>query len=142
MRAPPAVHGVLETCLYVDDLETARRFYEEVLGLEPFAREPGRHAFFRCGAAVFLLFIAERTQEAEGTGPPAHGAHGPGHVCFAVPEAGLDAWREHLIMEGIAIEREIAWPRGGRSLYMRDPSGNSIELASPRIWGFADSAMP
>ncbi|TIR45476.1 MAG: glyoxalase/bleomycin resistance/extradiol dioxygenase family protein, partial [Mesorhizobium sp.] len=25
--------------------------------------------------------------------------------------------------------------QGGRSIYIRDPSGNSIEFAEPRIWG-------
>ena len=66
---------------------------------------------------------------------PAHGAVGPGHAAFAVDEAELPAWRARLRAHGVAVEAEIAWPRGGRSLYVRDPAGNSIELAPPRIWG-------
>ena len=43
-------------------------------------------------------------------------------------------WRERLSAEGIAIEKEVDWPGGGRSIYFRDPAGNSVELASARIW--------
>ena len=32
------------------------------------------------------------------------------------------------------VEAEIHWPHGGASLYLRDPAGNSVELAPGRIW--------
>jgi len=135
----PRVSGVLETCLYADDLDAAERFYGGLLGLEAFAREAGRHVFFRCGAGVVLLFAPERTAAApgavNGVPVPAHGTRGAGHAAFAVDEAELPAWRARLAAHGVAVEAEIAWPRGGRSLYVRDPAGNSIELAPPRIWG-------
>lgn len=135
----PTIAGVLETCLYAPDLAAAERFYGEVLGLERFAREEGRHAFFRCGAGVLLVFDPRRTSTAAGAvggvPVPSHGATGAGHVAFAVDEASLPAWRERLAAHGVAIEAEIAWPRGGRSLYVRDPAGNSVELAPARIWG-------
>lgn len=138
--APPA--GVLESCLYADDLAAAERFYADVLGLEPFARVAGRHVFFRCGAGVFLVFDPAVTAVAPGSvggvAVPPHGARGPGHVAFAIDDAALDGWRTRLGMHGIPIEAEIAWPRGGRSLYVRDPAGNSVELASPRIWGLPE----
>ena len=132
----PAVAGVLETCLYATDLDAAERFYRDVVGLEPFARAAGRHVFFRCGArAVFLLFNPEATERAAGTGVPPHGARGPGHVAFAVGEDDLPAWRERLARHGVPVEAEVEWPRGGRSLYVRDLAGNSVELAPGRIWG-------
>jgi catechol 2,3-dioxygenase-like lactoylglutathione lyase family enzyme len=137
--ARPRVGAVLETCLYASDLDETARFYAEVLGLDPFTRSPGRHVFFRCGNAVFLLFNPERTQEADGEVPP-HGARGPGHVAFAVPAAALEAWRAHLARCGTAVEREVEWPRGGRSIYVRDPAGNSVELTSPSIWSIAEEA--
>ena len=77
-----SISRVLETCLYVDDLDKARRFYSEVLGLEAFAEVSGRHVFFRCGDAVFLLFDPEQTERRSGEVPP-HGARGPGHVAQA-----------------------------------------------------------
>lgn len=141
MEAPAAPARVLESCLYADDLDAAARFYEHVLRLTPFARVAGRHVFFRCGPGVLLLFAPDVTGSAPGAvggvPVPAHGARGPGHVAFAVAEEALDAWRAQLAAHGVAIEAEIAWPRGGRSLYVRDPAGNSVELASPNIWGLA-----
>jgi catechol 2,3-dioxygenase-like lactoylglutathione lyase family enzyme len=136
------VAGVLETCVYAPDLDAAERFYAGVLGLGVFAREMGRHVFFRCGDAMFLVFDAARTGiapgEVGGTPVPAHGAHGPGHVAFRVRDAELRMWRTRLVDAGVAIEAEIAWPRGGRSIYVRDPAGNSVELATPDIWRLPD----
>ncbi|GIW92857.1 MAG: bleomycin resistance protein [Pirellulaceae bacterium] len=126
------IRGVLETCLYVDNLEAARDFYESVLGLEFHSEQPGRHCFFRCGNQMLLLFRPEASHT--GGELPPHGAVGPGHVAFAVPDEELDAWRDHLESQGVAIELSVGWPHGGRSLYFRDPAGNSLELASPQIW--------
>ena len=128
------VNGVLESCLYAEELAASARFYEEVLGLEPISTVEGRHVFFRCGDGVFLLFNPARTEVPEGE-VPAHGARGPGHVAFAVPQEELSLWRGRLESHGVAVEAEVSWPRGGRSLYVRDPAGNSVELTSPVIWG-------
>ena len=78
--------GVLETCLYVDDLSAARSFYEEVLGLPFVSEQPGRHAFFRCGQQMLLLFNPNASCEVEGEIPP-HGARGPGHMAFSAPSS-------------------------------------------------------
>ena len=78
---------VLETSLYVDDLDAAGRFYHEVLGLEVRGRHPGRHVFFRCGGGLLLVFAPEATTGTttvvDGTPIPLHGADGSGHVAFA-----------------------------------------------------------
>jgi catechol 2,3-dioxygenase-like lactoylglutathione lyase family enzyme len=66
---------------------------------------------------------------------PPHGARGPGHLCFRAAGAELDAWRGRLEAAGVAIESAFDWPQGGRSIYFRDPAGNSLEFAEPRIWG-------
>ena len=125
---------VLETASYVDDLATAEAFYRRVLGLELYAREEGRYVFFRCGSGMLLLFNPDQTLKA--TGPvPIHGAKGPGHVAFAVQPAEIQRWKDHLHESGVPIEAEIDWPRGGHSIYFRDPAGNSVELATPQVWG-------
>jgi catechol 2,3-dioxygenase-like lactoylglutathione lyase family enzyme len=128
------VEKILETCIYVDDLAAAEIFYREVLGLVPFSRVEGRHLFFRCGSAVFLVFNPVKTAEADSE-VPRHGAHGPGHVAFAMQADDIPAWRERLQRCGVAIEKEIPWPAGGYSLYFRDPAGNSLELALAQTWG-------
>ena len=138
------VGGVLETCLYATDLEAAERFYTTVLGLDVLSRVPGRHVFFRCGPGVFLIFNPERTRAEQPGGSaslPPHGTDGPGHMAFSIPEGELDAWRNRLGAHGVEIEAEVDWPRGGRSLYFRDPAGNSVELAPPRIWGLDEGAL-
>jgi catechol 2,3-dioxygenase-like lactoylglutathione lyase family enzyme len=130
--------GVMETVLYVDDLDAAERFYTEVLGMEVIARDRRRHVFFRCGRGVFLVFnpavTRTSTAHAAGIAVPLHGATGPGHMAFAAHEAELPAWRERLRAAGVAIETEIAWPQGGHSVYFRDPAGNSVELVTPAVW--------
>jgi catechol 2,3-dioxygenase-like lactoylglutathione lyase family enzyme len=130
--------GILETVLYAKDLDAAETFYRDVLGLDPFARVPGRHLFYRCGDQVLLIFNpnATRVPPAGGALPvPAHGALGPGHVCFRATAAELDAWVRQLTAKAVSIEADFEWPRGGRSIYFRDPAGNCIEFAEPRIWG-------
>jgi len=133
--------AVLETALYCKDLETAERFYVEVLGLEPLAREAGRHVFFRCGHGMLLLFNPSVTENADtadaGEPVPVHGARGPGHMAFRAGRTELDRWKRHLEAHGVAIERETDWPNGARSIYFRDPAGNSLEFATPDLWGFS-----
>lgn len=131
----PRVIALVEACLYVNDLDAAVAFYQGVLGLECIGREEGRHVFFSAGTGVLLCFLPEATLRGETL--PAHGARGPGHAALGIAAADLDAWRERLHAHGVPIEHEAAWPRGGRSLYVRDPAGNSLELVTPGLWGLA-----
>ena len=128
---------ILETSLYADDLEQAELFYTSVLGFELFAKEPGRHLFFKCGSQMLLIFDPNRTLKETEVAP--HGARGPGHVAFAVPLAELDDWAAHLRLKGTPIEHDVSWPKGGRSLYFRDPAGNCLEFASPLVWGMEEA---
>jgi catechol 2,3-dioxygenase-like lactoylglutathione lyase family enzyme len=128
------IEGVVETAVYVDDLQAAEAFYRTVLGLSLLGKEPGHHVFFRVGDnQVLLAFRAEATLK--GDLLPSHGATGPGHFALAIEAEAFDAWRNHLQGHGVAIEKEMAWPRGGKSLYFRDPAGNLVELVTPGIWG-------
>ncbi|MEM7498508.1 MAG: VOC family protein [Pseudomonadota bacterium] len=129
---------VLETALYADNLEETAAFYEQVLGLERLTERTGRHIFFRVDGGVLLLFRAAEslTPPPESALPvPPHGAEGPGHACFAASAAEIAAWRTRLEAAGVSIESTVDWPQGGRSIYFRDPAGNSLEFAEPRIWG-------
>jgi catechol 2,3-dioxygenase-like lactoylglutathione lyase family enzyme len=134
------VEKVLETCLYVDDLPRAEQFYTQVLGLQFVSGQAGRHAFFRCGEAMLLLFnpLSSRQTSGADSDVPPHGATGPGHVAFAARLDDLPDWTQHLERHHVPIEKVVDWPGGGRSLYFRDPAGNSLELATPRIWALAD----
>jgi catechol 2,3-dioxygenase-like lactoylglutathione lyase family enzyme len=127
------IEAIVETAIYVDDLGAAEAFYRDVLGLEVIGREAGRHVFFRVGNGVLLAFNPEATLR--GDLLPPHGARGPGHFALGVRAEALDGWRARLAAQGVAVEKEVRWPRGGRSLYFRDPAGNSVELVTPGLWG-------
>ena len=141
--APPA--AILETALYASDLDAAEAFYGGILGLARVTRAGDRHVFFRLPRAMLLVFNPAETAEPPAAGKlpvPPHGARGPGHVAFAATAAALDRWRTRLEAAGVAIEADFRWPAadgapGPRSLYVRDPAGNSVEFAEPRLWGFA-----
>jgi catechol 2,3-dioxygenase-like lactoylglutathione lyase family enzyme len=131
--------AILESALYVDDLDKAEEFYGEALGLTRIAKAEGRHVFFRCGDGVLLLFNADATEVSPPAGArlpvPPHGTRGPGHLCFRASGKEVEVWRRDLEKRGVAIEADFEWPNGGRSIYFRDPAGNSLEFAEPKIWG-------
>lgn len=133
-RAPIRATRIFETALYAPDLQVAERFYTSVFGLEMITRFPPRGIALRCGGGALLIFDPAHTRIPGGP-IPHHGSDGAGHMAFLASEESLPHWREQLARHGVAIETEVEWPEGGRSLYMRDPAGNSIELAPPTIWG-------
>ncbi len=139
---PIKIKSVLETSLYVDDLEKAEAFYSDILGFDLSIKTPGRHAFFRCGKAMLLIFNPDvssaGTVNDSGSAIPKHGTSGSGHVAFSIPESAMDSWCKWLRQNKINIESEIDWPNGGHSIYFRDPANNSLELTSPRIWNIED----
>jgi catechol 2,3-dioxygenase-like lactoylglutathione lyase family enzyme len=125
---------VVETAIYVDDLDDTEDFYHRILGLRVMGKEPGHHVFFQVSeACVLLAFVAETTRR--GDRLPPHGASGPGHFALGIKADSFAAWRTHLQGHGVAIEQEVDWPKGGKSLYFRDPAGNLVELVTPGIWG-------
>ena len=131
---------VLETALYAENLDETAAFFETVLGLERFIEVPGRHVFFRVDGGVLLLFNPEATTDLprDPRRPvPPHGATGPGHLYLAADAAELERWTDRLRENGVEVEADFEWPQGGRSIYFRDPAGNSIEFAEPRIWGLS-----
>ncbi len=132
--------SILETVLYAEDLAAAEDFYVRMLGLTVDQRVPGRHVFFKLDASMLLIFNPKATivphPSTARLPVPAHGALGAGHVCFRATAAEIDAWRAHLEAKGVAIEQDFVWPSGGRSIYFRDPAGNSVEFAEAKIWNF------
>ena len=128
------IEAVVETAIYVDDLDRAEAFYRGVLNLPVLGRDAGRHVFFQVGdAGMLLAFLAEATLR--GDTFPAHGARGPGHFALGIRGHDLDDWRTHLAAHGVAVEKEVTWPRGARSIYFRDPAGNLVELLTRGLWG-------
>jgi catechol 2,3-dioxygenase-like lactoylglutathione lyase family enzyme len=124
--------GVLETVLYCtsQNEEDTRRFYREVLRLEPLSEDSVAH---RLGTGVFLLFNADESSVQES--PPPHGAPDARvHTCFLAAPGEYDRWKERLADRGVAITSEIEWRSGGRSFYFQDPAGNVLEIAEQDMW--------
>jgi len=121
--------GVYETVVYAPDLEAAAAFYRDVLGL----RQVDDTAFRLDDDGILLLFDPAQSSQ-PGRLVPSHGPSGGSvHVAFSV--VSLDLWRERLAAAGVEIEHEHEWARGGaRSLYVRDPAGNSVELVEGDLW--------
>jgi catechol 2,3-dioxygenase-like lactoylglutathione lyase family enzyme len=129
---------ILESALYAEDLDAAEAFYGKTLGLEKISRAGNRHVFFVCGPGVLLIFNPLETVHPfrEGQLPiPPHGTRGQGHLCFSATSDEIDEWAARLTAAGVEIESVVEWPAGGRSIYFRDPAGNSLEFAEARIWG-------
>jgi catechol 2,3-dioxygenase-like lactoylglutathione lyase family enzyme len=127
-----AILGVHETILYANDLAAAEAFYGGALGLRALPRSGDRGVVLDLGNdAVLIVFDAAKTALAHPE-VPSHGANGPGHVALRIDD--LEGWRARLQALGVAIEREVSWPRGGRSIYLRDPAGNSVELVAGAVW--------
>jgi len=128
------IHSVIETGIDADSLDAAEDFYGRILGLPVIQKDPDHHLFLQVGDSdVLLVFLPDASRK--GDSLPAHGATGPGHFALGIPRQDLDRWRQHLTSHGIPIEQKVDWPRGGKSLYFRDPAGNLVELVTPGIWG-------
>jgi catechol 2,3-dioxygenase-like lactoylglutathione lyase family enzyme len=135
---PPPLTGVLETALYVADLARAEAFYARLLGARTLLAEADRmRALDVAGRQVLLLFrvgASDRENPVPGGVVPPHDAQGRMHVCFAIPAESLEAWERHLAALGVAVESRVHAERGGTCLYLRDPDGHLVELATPGLW--------
>ncbi len=134
----PKLKGLLETALFVEDPLRAAGFYEGVLGLEKFRSDERGCAFVLPGEQVLLLVKHGVTREPNTTPGgvvPSCGASGSMHLAFAIADSELESWKTHLEARSVEIESEVAWERGGCSLYFRDPDGHLLELATLAISG-------
>lgn len=137
MSQTPRLTGLLETSLYVEDLECSRDFYQRLMGFKLFIRDERMVALGVPGGGVLLLFrkgaSAHSVQTPFGR-IPGHDGSGRLHLAFAIPWAELGVWRNHLAALKIPITSEVTWPRGGTSLYFDDPDGHVVEVATPGLW--------
>jgi catechol 2,3-dioxygenase-like lactoylglutathione lyase family enzyme len=133
----PKLNDLKETALYVADLERAVTFYRDVLELNTLVADSRFCALDVAGKHILLLFTrgasVEPTELPGGT-IPAHDATGHIHAAFAVDAAELSLWETHLAASGVEIQSRVTWPRGGQSIYFRDPDGHLLELITPGVW--------
>lgn len=126
--------SILETVIYADDPAGCARFYGRVLGLEHIDGDDSLFEALRVGPrSVLLIFNPEQSEAADRSVPP-HGARGPGHFALTINPGDYDAWLARLAESGVEVEMEHPWSQGHRSIYFRDPAGNSVELITGDIW--------
>lgn len=134
----PQLEHVLETVLYTRNMSRARSFFESLLNLQPL-RTDHRFTAYPIGTTMLLLFQQGETNKTVhlpkgmGTIPPHDGA-GSQHLALAIARDDLAAWSQRLADNDVAIEGRTHWPRGGESIYFRDPDNHLLELATPGIW--------
>ena len=129
---------IYETVLYAQDLDAAIKFYTEGFGLKLLSQNE-LMVVLGIGNQYLLIFDPGKSSLI-GREVPSHGTSGEGHIAFVADESELHAWRNRLKSAGIEIESEVAWDGGkrGMSIYVRDPAGNSVELAPPKLWSYLE----
>ena len=127
----PTPRRIIETSLYVKDLDRAGKFYTEVLGLEVVTKKERRHLFLKAGKSMLLLFQPETTSSEQDT---PHGAKGEIHFALEIERGDLERWKQTLLEQQVPIESEVTWPNSAKSIYFRDPDRNSVELVTPGLW--------
>ena len=133
----PKLSRVLETALYVADLDKAAAFYADVMGLPCIHADHRMRAFDVGGNGVLLLFPqggSLQPIETPGGFVPPHDGSGPMHVAFSIDEDELETWQDHLRRAGVTLEGRTQWRRGGVSVYFRDPDDHLLEIATPGLW--------
>lgn len=132
---------IVETCIYSPDLKIMKDFYVNRLGLDLISEEERRHVFLKAGKSMLLIFNPENTSLAANSTFPTHGAcTSPSSIHFAleIEQAGYEAAKNLLVQNKIAIEKEMSWGSGGKSVYFRDPAGNLVEIVTKGQWPVED----
>jgi len=127
----PKTDGILESSLYVIDVPSSIRFYQETFGFSVITEFGERGCAMQAGAHQVLLLFKKGASR---TISSPHDGDGELHLAFAIPTNELSTWESWLQKKGIAVEEKRRWERGGWSLYFRDPDRHLIELATPGTW--------
>lgn len=132
---PPPVSGISELVLEVSDLDRARAFYRDVLGLEETLYGEGRQGryWYLIGDSARLGLWTPQTGLAGGRG----GAHV--HFAMQVPRDALDGILERLRRRGAEIEGPVQLG-ADRAIYLTDPDGNVVELWTQDMAEYATGA--
>jgi len=130
------IHGILETALYVADLDRSEAFYTNLFGFETKVADQRMRALRIDDNHFLLLFVVGGStsgEETPGGFIPPHDGHGHLHMAFHVSETELPAWREQLRAQGVEIISTLSMNRG-HSVYFHDPDKHVIELGTAGLW--------
>ncbi len=128
MQTPPfSIAGIDHILLHVNGMERSVEFYEGVLGctVETRIRRLGM-AELRAGSSHIDL-VDVGSAEGAWAKSPAQDGRNIDHFALAVQPQSIQALRHHLKSNNVIITEERE-EDGSVSLYVRDPSDNTIEL--------------
>jgi catechol 2,3-dioxygenase-like lactoylglutathione lyase family enzyme len=131
------IDGIVETALDVADVGRSAEFYERLFSLPRLTGDDRFCAFAVPGNAVLLLFKKGGTPHpipTPGGMIPPHDGSGRMHFAFKISAESVEACERELAAQGVPIESKVHWPRGGVSLYFRDPDEHLVELITPGCW--------
>jgi catechol 2,3-dioxygenase-like lactoylglutathione lyase family enzyme len=118
----------------VADLDSALRFYTEVLGatLEKVQEGIGLYQL-RAGSSLIDLVPVDGPLGRMGGSCPVREGRNVDHVCFRVLPWDEAAILADLAVHGIEaeVERRYGAEGEGPSIYLTDPDGNGLELKGP-----------
>jgi catechol 2,3-dioxygenase-like lactoylglutathione lyase family enzyme len=125
MSAFKAIRAIDYTVIYVRDLATMRRFYEDVLQLKVIRELTPRWIEYRIGPNTLALALPGLTAKDD----PVPKNTAALQLAFKVARDEVDACAAELTQQGIALVLPPTdQPFGHRTLFFRDPDGNMLEV--------------
>lgn len=121
---PVTVNGFCELTLETRDIAALEAFYVDVLGLRPLARDADR-TWLAAGSHARLGLWSPGKKEFDDRG----GRHV--HFAFSAAPGQLDALVARIARHGVDVRGPVEHEGGDRSIYLRDPAGNVVE-----VWDF------
>jgi catechol 2,3-dioxygenase-like lactoylglutathione lyase family enzyme len=134
----PKVTEIIETVLYVKDVERAKDWYQKLFDFPVIFREGDRFRALKVGGIQVLLLFKEGSSTTATTLPggviPPHDGSGPTHLAFGMKTEEADHWEQHLMANGVEIEGRVEWNKDDKSIYFRDPDNHLVELITSEHW--------
>lgn len=105
----PQLGGVLETALYVEDLDRSLRFYQALMGFERI--DSSERLYVMRIADHQLLLLCKRGAASD------HEGSGNLHLAFSISASDLASWEQWLVQNDVPIEKKVRWRRGRHNLF-------------------------
>jgi catechol 2,3-dioxygenase-like lactoylglutathione lyase family enzyme len=109
LPARPELDRILETSLYVEDLDRSVRFYARIFGFEVMLQDDRMCAMAVPNRQVLLLFRKSAStmpsKSPVGFIPP-HDADGRQHLCWSITHDALGTWQNYLATMGVDAGEE------------------------------------
>ena len=109
--------GVDHVVLHVSDVQRAKKFYTEVLGMIAYREDPGQ-VFLHAGQQGVALF------KKAGDAPITTG-NDLNHLALNVAAGTYEALKAELERQGVAVTGR---PSDDHCIYFRDPDGHRLQL--------------